>query len=134
MDLNKIPILGMLSQKMAWLGKRQRVLAENVANANTPGYKARDLERPDFLKMAKAASNGRLGLATKRAGHMAGGGAATVGTIDAQSSPTGATPSGNSVDLPTEMMKMGEAQMEYATATSLYQKHVKLIKIALGKA
>lgn len=42
--------LGMASQRMEWLSERQRVITENVANADTPGYQARDVEAfEDFL-------------------------------------------------------------------------------------
>ena len=44
MDLNKIPVMDAIVKKMNWLNRRQRVIAENVANADTPGYLARDLK------------------------------------------------------------------------------------------
>lgn len=133
MDLNKIPIFSMLTEKMAWLSRRQKVLAQNVANADTPGYKARDLDKPDFRKLIAAASGGRVGMAMNRAGHLAGsvrtGGERAV--IDKSSPET--APNGNSVDLPAQMMKIGETQMDFTTAASLYSKHVRLIKIAMGR-
>lgn len=133
MDLNKIPIFSMLTEKMAWLSRRQKVLAQNVANADTPGYKARDLDKPDFRKLIAAASGGRVGMAMNRAGHLAG--TASVGNERAsvdKSSPETA-PNGNSVDLPAQMMKIGETQMDFTTAASLYSKHVRLIRIAMGR-
>ena len=39
MDLNSIPLMSMLAKRMAWLNQRQSVLAQNVANVNTPNYK-----------------------------------------------------------------------------------------------
>ncbi|MFQ5535547.1 MAG: flagellar basal body rod protein FlgB [Sphingomonadales bacterium] len=132
MDLNKIPIFGMLTEKMSWLGRRQRVLAENVANADTPGYQAKDIEKPDFGELLSSATGQGLQLKATQSGHLAG--TATGNGDHGQSfEGTEASPSGNSVDLPMEMMKMGETQMEYATTASLYRKHVKLIKTALGK-
>ena len=48
MPITDIPILSMLRERMEWHQERQRVLAENVANSDTPGYHARDLAPPDF--------------------------------------------------------------------------------------
>ena len=45
MAITDIPILSMLRTRMEWAQERQRVLAENVANADTPNYRARDLGR-----------------------------------------------------------------------------------------
>ena len=50
MDLSQIPLFAALSKRMSWLADRQAVLAQNVANADTPGYAARDLREPDFRK------------------------------------------------------------------------------------
>jgi flagellar basal-body rod protein FlgB len=48
MPISDIPILSMLRTRMQWHQERQRVLAENVANADTPDYRARDLAPPNF--------------------------------------------------------------------------------------
>ena len=51
MDLSKIPIFEAIAKRMSWLGERQTVLAQNVANADTPGFAARDLKAPDFSRL-----------------------------------------------------------------------------------
>ena len=48
MDFSKINLFKALSRKMAWLSDRQEVLAQNIAEANTPGYKAKDIKPADF--------------------------------------------------------------------------------------
>ncbi len=48
MPISDIPILSMLRERMQWHQARQQVLAENVANADTPNYQARDIVAPDF--------------------------------------------------------------------------------------
>ena len=48
MAISDIPILSMLRTRMQWAQERQRVLAENVANSDTPHYRARDLTPPKF--------------------------------------------------------------------------------------
>ena len=54
MDLTDVPILSMLKGRMGYLTERQRVIAENVANADTPGYMARDLKPSDIQPWAEA--------------------------------------------------------------------------------
>ena len=44
MAIGDLPIFSMMKQRLHWLTERQQVLAENVANANTPGYIAKDLK------------------------------------------------------------------------------------------
>lgn len=53
MDLNKLTLFRMLKGQMGWLNRRQEVLAQNIANADTPGYKPRDLAPLDFQKMLR---------------------------------------------------------------------------------
>jgi flagellar basal-body rod protein FlgB len=48
MDIGQIPLFSLLSNRMSWLSARQSVLAENVSNADTPNYIARDLRALDF--------------------------------------------------------------------------------------
>lgn len=140
MDLNNIPVMVALKQRLGWLKQRQEVIAENVANADTPGYKARDLETQDFSKLIEDTDpqkNGVKGvtLLANRAGHVGYQGAATengqykVVKTDAKDT----TPTGNTVLLEDEMMKMNQTQIEYGMITNLYRKNVALLKSALGK-
>jgi flagellar basal-body rod protein FlgB len=48
MPINDLPALSILRTKMQWHQERQRVLAENVSNSNTPNFKPRDLIEPKF--------------------------------------------------------------------------------------
>src|ERR1700733_10466102 len=57
MNLTDVPFLSMLRERMTWLNQRQDVLTQNVANADTPGYSARDLKAPDFLQELSKAAN-----------------------------------------------------------------------------
>src|ERR1700731_412316 len=82
MDLTQIPLFKAMAKKLAWLSARQSVLAENVANANTPGFRAGDLKPLDFGKL-RGGHGGTLTLTSTAPGHIAtsaGGG----GKADAQ--------------------------------------------------
>lgn len=137
MSVTDLPILGMLRTKMQWHQTRQKLLAENVANADTPGFKPRDLAQPKFGKSAEGLAQpegaaGFGGLARTSAGHFA------IAGGDAASDPRRfkgfeITPNGNGVNLEEEMLKAGENQGSYALAASLYQKSLETLKIAIGK-
>ena len=95
MNLNKIPLFAMLNERMSWLNQRQQVLANNIANADTPGYKPNDLAPVNFEKLARDASRG-LALAGTDAAHLASGARAgsASGSIAAPAERTRSPPSG----------------------------------------
>ena len=132
MAISDIPLFGMLRERMGWLEARQSVLSQNVANADTPGYAARDVKELRFSRMVEGATSGRLHLATTREGHLAGSpSASSVRNFrDAVSPDSETSPTGNSVVLEEQMMKVSETQMDYQTATSLYAKGLGLIRLA----
>jgi len=136
MDLKSISLFSSLSQKMDWLTERQKVLAQNIANANTPGYTPRDLKKVSFkAQLDQTNSVDGLHMQTSAQGHMSGTGATkTRFEIKEQNSHIAMkAPDGNAVALEDELIKMSETQMEYATAVNLYRKHVGMLKTALGK-
>ncbi len=118
-----------LKTRMHWHQSRQKVLAENVANADSPGFRPSDLRAPDI---GRSGATGGVALAQTSAGHMGPGG--QRGGFD----PTKAqrfetTPNGNAVNLEDEMMKVAQNQGDFQLAASLYSKGLGLMKIAIGK-
>jgi len=134
MDLKSIALFNSLGQKMDWLAERQKVLAQNVANANTPGYIPKDLKKISF-KAHLDKTNGAVQMQTTSRGHMsASGGQAGNYDIKVQDIKFGlSAPDGNAVNLEDELIKMSETQMEYGLAVNLDRKHVAMIKTALGR-
>lgn len=57
MDLRNLTLFDMTKTKMDWLAQRQKILAQNIANANTPNYKARDLRELDFNREIERVMN-----------------------------------------------------------------------------
>jgi flagellar basal-body rod protein FlgB len=134
MAISDIPILSMLRTRLEWAQARQRVLAENVANSDTPGFQARDLtplkfEAPD----QGAAAVTPVALATTEPGHLAGSAPAQSPFRSERAGGYDVRPTGNAVNLEEEMMKVAANQMDFQTATALYTHSLNLIKIALGK-
>lgn len=144
MDFTKLTIFQTLSAKMTWLNERQRVLAQNVANADTPGYAARDLREPDFGRMlSELRRTPGEGVAPVRVAvtdgkHLSGGGSSTAyggeTTSDAgKGDGIEQSPTGNAVVLEEEMMKVARTAADYELMANLYQRHLGMLRLALGK-
>jgi flagellar basal-body rod protein FlgB len=130
MPISDIPILSMLRERMQWHQARETVLAENVANADTPNYQAKDLAPPDFEQELSTAS---LALDRTEPGHIA---AASDGGSEFAADATGRyeiRPRGNSVTHEDEMMKVASNQMDFEAAASMYTHSLALIKLAIDR-
>jgi flagellar basal-body rod protein FlgB len=131
MDLDKIPLFKAMSQRMAWLNERQSVLAQNVANADTPNYRSRDLKAPSFSELVGQRSS-QLHLAATQPNHLTGPGAAAQFRPEADRN-VELSPSGNAVSLEDQMMKVSSTATDYQLTTSLYKQHIAMLKTVLGK-
>ena len=120
MAITDIPILSMLRTRLDWSQERQNVLAENVANADTPNYRARDLAPLKFetAGRSRAASCRCRWRAPSPATSPAPGGRLAVSHGEATT--TRLRPTGNAVSLEDEMMKVAANQMDFQAATALY--------------
>ena len=134
MSINDLPALSILRTKMQWHQERQRVLAENVSNSNTPNFKPRDLVEPKFDRSGAnvAGSAGSLAMLRTAQSHISATGADPA--FD-QNRRTGfqTRPAGNAVSLEEEMLRVSANQMDYAAVTTLYSKSLHLLKTAIGK-
>lgn len=132
MDLSRISLFSLLGKRMAFLGRRQEILSQNIANANTPGYRAKDI-REDGFKSMLAGHAPSLTLKATDAAHI-GMPPPAVPTAEVVESPdTPAGPDGNTVELQDEMVKVGETAAQYQMVTSLYRKQLNMIRIAIGR-
>jgi len=130
MPITDIPILTMLRTRMQWHQDRQRVLAENVANADTPNYRSRDLAPLNFQETLTASS---VTLARTEPGHLAGDGDSSRFAAD-RNIRYEVRPGGNAVNHEDEMMKVANNQMDYDAVAGLYTRSLALIKLAVGKS
>lgn len=133
MDFNKIPLFAAMNRRMTWLGQRQELLAQNIANADTPGYTAQDFKPQNFSDVLKSKGFGApLQMRSTGVGHL--GGVSSDGKPRAEKT---AGPekllSGNAVTLEEEMMKTAQTAMDFQLTTNLYKKHISMIKTALGR-
>jgi flagellar basal-body rod protein FlgB len=132
MDLPDVPLLAMLRERMTWLHQRQDVLSENVANADTPGFVAKDLKPLDFEQALGQASNSAA-LVTTNTRHIAITPSHTA-KFDPQDAPDQeSTPNGNSVSLESELVKVSDTQSQFQAAANLYAKTMSMMKTAIGQ-
>jgi flagellar basal-body rod protein FlgB len=134
MSINDIPVLSALLTRMQWHQERQRVLAENVSNSDTPNFKPRDLVQPTFdpKGVSAAGSMGSLAMMQTSTSHIAASGGGQSFAQDRKVA-FETRPAGNAVNLEDEMLKVSANQMDYAAATSLYSRSLHLLKTAIGK-
>ena len=131
MAISDLPIFSMLRTRMNWHQERQRLLAENVANADTPKYQPRDLAPLDFGRQVQQAS-GQLQLALTSPSHLSSPSATSAFAAERQGK-YDVRPAGNAVNLEDEMMKVAANQMDHQAAISLYSRSMGLLKTAIGK-
>ena len=135
MPISDIPIFSMLRTRMQWHQERQRVLAENVANADTPRFRPQDLKPLDFRRDARAAgqATGPIALVSTDPAHISAAGGGGAFATDRPMNKYDVRPAGNAVNLEDEMMKVAGNQMDYQAAISLYSRSMGLFRTAMGK-
>lgn len=129
MAITDIPIFAMLRTKMQWHQQRQQVLAQNVANADTPHYRPVDLVDPKFQLTAPGPAS--VQLARTDPGHLSG--FTDAGDFPNNHNQYQVRPAGNAVNLEDEMIKVASNQMDYQAATQLYSRSLGLLKTAVGR-
>ena len=124
MAITDIPIFSMLRTRLQYSQERQRVLAENVANVDTPKF-----PEPNEMPTATVSS---VSLVRTENGHIAQfGGNSSFDTNRKTSYEV--RPTGTAVNLEDEMIKVADNQMDFQAASALYTRSLGLLKVALGK-
>jgi flagellar basal-body rod protein FlgB len=129
MRLDAIPLFGIIKGRLHHLGERQKLIAENVANADTPGFTPRDL-KPFTLAGMRAPATGGVGAVRTHAMHIGSAPVRATPWKPVASPDSETTLDGNSVVLEEEMIKMAEARNHYDAAIGLYQKSLGLLRTA----
>lgn len=146
MTTQNLTLLNAMVQKMDWVEERQKVIAQNIANADTPGYRPQDLTAIDFKSMLASSSSklslgtsgvpspAAAGLATTQSNHMSSGGTLAGGSnpqSKEERNPYEVAPAGNAVVLEEQLLKMGENYTDHRFITNLYQKNIDMLKTAI---
>lgn len=118
---------------MDYLNERQKVLSVNIANADSPNYRARDLKEQKFRTMVREAQPPSLPFEQTDPRHIR---SASVDDpeIRARKDKTHyeVAPAGNAVVIEEQMLKVGEVGMQYDTTARLYRKYLEMFKTAVG--
>lgn len=134
MEPSNLSVFQRLNARMHWLSKRQSVLAENVANANTPNYKPRDLKAQTFESVMAAVPSSSRPPAAAPASPQHFKLLASVSRPNVKERRDDLEPSisGNAVDLETELKKSSDTALEYQTMAHLYRKHMEMLRMAVA--
>lgn len=132
MSMSDIGLFNGLIANMKHLNQRQQVIGENIANADTDNYRARDVETPNFSKLIGGPGDGKIRRPTVSAtSRMAAlGSKIGVGGHIFQTTSDEAKANGNNVVIEDEVLKMGNVRADYNAMSSLYRKSMNLLKIA----
>ena len=122
-----------LGTMLKYLGTKQSVISDNLANVNTPNYKAKDVKRPDFATFVQSGkTNNSASLMVTNPMHVLGSDQRS--SLFRVEEVEGAEKSlnGNTVSSQKEMISLSETQMDYQAALNLFRKLNDLMKVALG--
>lgn len=129
-------LFSLISQKMDYLTQRQGVIAQNIAQANTPGYKPKDvISFEEVLQKTGSSMSTGFKLTATSPMHMGGSSGGSKGLVRTvkESDVYEVKPSGNAVVLEQQVSQMSDTTTQYQIMTSLYKKTMGLLKTALGR-
>lgn len=133
------PIVQGVAQAMRHLSERQRIVAQNVANSDTPGYRARDVAAPDFSRLVDATGVGTGAPRIARpqvnltSGMSALGASTPSGGAIFDDNTSETKPDGNNVTLEDQLLRMGQIQSDFTALSGIYRKQMGLLRTALGR-
>jgi len=128
MDLTRSSPMSLAESRLAWLDTRQRLLSQNVANADTPGFRSSDaVPFRQVLDRRRASA----AMVTTDASHLTPPRANPLAVQDRRVSER--TPNGNAVSLDEQAIRIAETDQAHALAMGLHRKYVGLFRTALGR-
>ena len=132
MDLSNLKLFQMAMTKMDWAATRQKVLSQNIANADTPDFREKDVKKVDFKHILHEVAPVKVALTNPQ--HLQG----TIpqqqrfnGKADARTFEV--SPDGNKVVVEEQMEKVGDTSSQYTTALVLMQAQMKMFRTAIDK-
>jgi flagellar basal-body rod protein FlgB len=129
MDQTQIGLFDLAERRLAWADRRQAVLAQNIANTNTPGYRPRDLK--PFAAMLSGA--GAIAPVRTQPNHISAvSGDRAPGETEAR--PAARASDGNAVTLDDQLIRVADTETTHALVTTIYRKYLALFGIALGRS
>jgi len=128
MDLTRSSPISLAESRVTWLDTRQRLLSQNVANADTPGFRSSDaVPFRQVLDRRRASA----AMVTTDPAHLTPARAKSLAIEDRRVSER--TPNGNAVSLDEQAIRIAETDQAHALAMGLHRKYVGLFRTALGR-
>jgi flagellar basal-body rod protein FlgB len=131
MDLSNLDLFKAIGRKMGWLNQRENVIAQNIANSDTPGFRALDIAPISFKETLGAklqpTATSNMHLASAHSGRPGDS------KVSAEKKPWEITPSNNGVVIEEQMMKSASTSADYQLMLNLYKKNVTMLRTALGR-
>jgi flagellar basal-body rod protein FlgB len=134
--LSGIDLFQVAGDRMRYLSERQTLVARNIANADTPGYKAQDLA--PFVPVTPASGTVAAGispvvLAQTNPSHMQlePDAVESQQPVDTEADYGGEKPTGNTVSVEEQMIKSADISNAFAMATAVYTKSISIMKTAV---
>ncbi|MDI1226154.1 MAG: hypothetical protein PSY14_00515 [bacterium] len=145
MAMQDLTLMSAMLKKMDWHEERQKIIAQNIANADSSGYRPMDMKPLDFKQLlggstsvlsmsAAGSSGGAISMAATNGAHfgadtMAAGGQKVPDFK--QKDVYEVAPAGNAVILEDQLLRMNENYTDHAFVSNLYQKNIAMLKMAL---
>ena len=129
MDPTRIALFDLAEKRLTWTVQRQTVLAANIANVNTPGFQARDVE--SFDKVLAGVTP--IAPAQTQPNHMAGTLPTGLAALTADP-PKARALDGNAVTLDEQLTKVADTETSQSLVTSVWKKYMGMFSMALGRS
>lgn len=129
MDPTQTGLFDLAAKRLSWAAQRQSVLASNIANANTPGFRARDIE--SFANVLSG--SGAVAPAQTQPGHMPGTVPSGLASI-AKDPPKARALDGNAVSLDQQLTKVADTETTQTLVTTIWKRYVGMFNTALGRS
>ena len=127
--LNKIEIFNMAQAMAQHAATRQTAVAQNVANADTPGYRARDVA--SFAETYQTQTS--QGLRATRSGHFLPGEERFSAQTRISATPGTESPNGNTVSLEQEMLNATDVKRQHDMALTVYSSSLNILRTTIGR-
>ena|SRR5258708_602950 len=132
MDLSKQTLFKMMNERMSYLGQRQKVLAQNIANADTPHYQARDLKPLNFKDQVQSEMR-RVTPVMTQANHLPPVTPSARFAVETTKRPYETSLDKNGVVLEEQAMKLGQTQGDYQMTSAVYRKYLGMLKLVVSR-
>ena len=135
MTIGNISLFKAMNAKMSYLAERQKIISQNVANADTSGYISKDLGKADFSSMLVNVTKNKMHVTMEKSNplHQFAPDQSPDPKIAKNKSPYEVEPDRNSVILEEQMVKASETQMNYTLMLNLYRSASDMMRTAIGK-